>query len=133
MAFVKTTDKNLIIRNFINLWLKDNTFYCNNCGEVFNPAIHIDESCCEDPQIARNIDHIKGLTKQNKEIRDSLKNDYASNESKTMRLGISLTPKLLRDLEQYFRKEYNEKLFNNTKELHSFMRAFPEFTIAKKI
>jgi len=44
MAFIKTYDKWLAAKAFINFWLKDKTLYCNNCGSDYL-------ICCRHPQI----------------------------------------------------------------------------------
>lgn len=131
MAFQKTTNKMKAIRAFINTWLKDSTLYCNNCGARFRD--NVIDSCCLDPQIGRNKDHLMGVIKQNKMIQETRKNKFAAMEDNTMRWGISIAPKLMTDLENYFAVNFQEKLFNNNKELRQFMKAFPEFRIAKEI
>jgi hypothetical protein len=127
---VKTNNKWDAVRAFINTWLKDQTFYCNNCGENWNPLTF---PCCENPQIGRNIDHTKGVIKQNKMWRQTRKNKHASTDDKSIRWGISMPPRLLYDLERYFKTQYNEKLFNNNKELYKFMKEFPEFCVCVEV
>ena len=116
------------IRAFINLWIKDPTWYCNSCGKKYGaeqprpPFV-----CCDEPQVGRNIDHTRGVIKQNETLRKTRKNVYGSNDKKDLRFGVSMPPALLSDLEKYFRKNYDEKLFNNKEEFHKFMREFPVF------
>lgn len=126
---IQSRNKNEAIRAFISYWLKDPRWYCNYCGKNYGyketpkpPFI-----CCDTPQVGRNVDHVRGVIKQNAEIRKTRKNAYGSNDSKDMRMGVSLPPTLLRDLEKYFATHYQEKLFENQAELHSFMREFPAF------
>lgn len=127
-----TQSKIQAIRAFINLWLSDNTIYCNSCGDIFNAEMWQHGPCCENPQIGRNLDHAMYVMKIVKEKkRDSL-NRYGSNKNMTMRSCVSLPARLLRDLETYFRG-YGEKLFNNDKEMQDFMRAFPQFTNCEEI
>lgn len=125
------------IRAFINTWLKDKSVYCNYCGLPFNPKDQNEHGqwnpCCENPQIGRNVDHTMGIIKQNRAIRETRKNDFAQTDSKAMRMGISLPPMLLKDLENYFKKNYDQKLFVDNKELHKFMREFPDFTTCRRI
>jgi len=133
MAFAKTSNKMKAIRAFINTWLKDVTWYCNHCGQNFDAKLFEHESCCDNPQIGRNRDHTMGLVNQNKRLQEDRLNDFASNETKTMRWGISIPPRLMSDLERYFKVNYEEKLFNNIGELRQFMQEFPQFRVAKKI
>jgi len=117
-------------KSVINLWLEDPTIYCNNCGQDFNKEFP--EACCENVQLGRNFDHAYGLFQQNKVRREMQKNRYAATEDMTMRACVSLPPKLLQTLEAFFKK-YDEKLFNNDKELKQFMRKFPQFTVPESI
>ena len=55
-------------------------------------------------------------------------NDFGSNDNMSFRYGASLPPKLLQDLELYF-KGYGEKLFNNNKEFRAFLKEFPAFKV----
>jgi len=132
---VITTNKWDAVHAFINTWLKDPRWYCNNCGknygygEIPKPPY----TCCDEPQVGRNIDHTKAVIKQNKEIQESRKNDFASDEKKTLRWGISLPPALLRELEKYFREQYQIKLFENKEELYQFMRKFPQFRVCRRV
>ncbi len=138
MAIIQSTNKIEATRAFINTWLKDNTMYCNHCGENFNPVIGKNETgsyiytCCENPQIGRNYDHTKGLVEQNKEQTKNLNKNTAATESNSMRLGVSMPPRLYNDLKRYF-KSFDEKFLDTPKELHAFMKAFPEFTIPRII
>ena len=131
MTFIKLTKKEDAIRAVINTWLKDQTLYCNNCNTDSRYFL-ADESCCENPQIGRNIDHMMGGIKQNKIIKETALNEYGSTDDKTMRYAVSMPPRLLMTLEQYF-ETHNDKLFNNQKELHNFMKAFPALSTAKVI
>lgn len=132
---IRSTSKMDAIRAFINLWLKDPTWYCNSCGKKFGiggvPKPPFD--CCEEPQVGRNMDHTRGVMKQNAEIRKSRSNDFASTPGKDMRWGISLPPVLMNDLERYFRNTYDEKLFENREELHKFMKEFPQFRTCTRV
>lgn len=116
------------IRAFINEWLKVPTLYCNNCGMNYFDGM----KCCDDPQIGNNRQVVEALILQNKDIRNSTLKDTAASLGNNMRFGISMPPKLLNDLERYF-KQYNEKLFNNKKEMRLFMKHFPMFCIPEKI
>ncbi len=125
-----TTDKWDSAKSIINIWLDDPTIYCNNCGENFNAEFP--EKCCDNVQLGRNFDHAYGLFQQNIERRKMQINIYGSTKDKTMRACVSLPPKLMQILEGFFKK-YDEKLFNNDKELKQFMRRFPQFTVPESI
>ena len=128
-----TTNKSEATKGFINLWLHDQTIYCNQCGMPYHPEmVRKNEPCCDNPQMGRNFDHMYGLIQQNRRLRDLQKNEYGSNKEMTMRACVSLPPKLLKDLEEFY-KGYGEKLFNDDKELQTFMKDFPEFRIPAKI
>lgn len=126
----KTNDKTLAIKSFIVNWLKDPTEYCNNCGQNYHPNLY---PCCDNPQRGNNKIYLQALVMQNAEKKKHLANQYAANKTMTMRHGVSILPRLLEDLETYFRINYNEKLWNDDKELKSFMRSFPMFCIPDKI
>jgi len=136
MAFVNTYNKWEAARAFINTWLKDKSIYCNYCGLPYNPKDVTEEGhwikCCEDPQIGRNIDHTIGVIKQNKELRKIQNNSTASTKSKAMRYALSMPPSLYRALNDYFLKMYKQKIFDNTKELRTFMKEFPAFCIPER-
>lgn len=125
MATIQTT-KMKAIRGLINTWLKDQTVYCNNCDLVAMPELLAYESCCENPQLGRNVEHYLGCVKQNKATRETNLKLTGATESNHMRQAVSLPPRLLMLLESYFDK-YEESLFNNSGELHDFMRTFPQF------
>jgi len=76
---------------------------------------------------------MKGMIKENKMLRDTRKNVFASTDKKDLRLGVSLPPRLYHALTKYFSSLKEEKLFKDNKELHEFMREFPMFTIPEKI
>jgi len=118
-----------VARDFVNLWLKDGTVYCNTCGSNYIKGV----PCCDDPCVGRNIDITKAVIEQNKDLRATRKNDFASDKKKTIRFGVSLPPKLYSDLERFFQREWHEKLFNNPKEMRDFAREMPMFSIPKKI
>ncbi len=117
------------IRKFINSWLMDSAVYCNNCGMPYFSS----EICCDNPQIGKNLDHCWAVIINNKARRTIRENEFASNPQKTMRLGLSMPEKLIRDLEAFCQKTMGEKLFVDNKDLHRFMRAFPQFVICGKI
>lgn len=132
MTFIKTTDKTTAIQGIINEWLKDPTFYCGNCGERFNPNFHIYESCCENPMFGRNIDHTRLLVKVNKQVTDKALKKTGAGKNNSFRYAINMPAGLFNMLEGYFKK-HGEKLFNDNKELHTFMRKFKAFTIPEEV
>ena len=75
---------------------------------------------------------MRGGIKQNEMIREMAKNDYGASEDKTMRFAVSMPPRLLMTLEDYFDK-HGDKLFNDKHELHAFMKAFPALCTAKVV
>ena len=131
MGIIYTT-KFKAIRALINTWLKDQRVYCNNCGMVAIPELLARESCCEDPQLGRNIEHYVGCTKQNKIRKESQLKATGATENNQFRYAVSMPPQLVTFLEDHFAK-YNEKLFNNPKELHGFMKEFPMFAVCEKV
>lgn len=131
MAFIKLTDKIDATRAAVNLWLQDQSLYCNNCN-LDAKYMLATESCCENPQIGRNIDHMMGAIRQNRMIREMAQNEFNASEGKTLRHAVSMPPRLLLFLEKYF-DDHDEKLFNDNKELHKFMKAFPALCSCKVV
>lgn len=137
MAFVRTTNKMDAIKAFVNTWLKDQTFYCNNCGiDYFPDVVDTGEGvyqnlCCDDPNIGRNIDHTKAIIDQNSNIRSDLDKSTAATKDGSIRFAVSLPPRLYNDLKRYF-EGYGEKFLDTPSELKSFMRNFPQFCIPEK-
>ena len=129
---ITTTSKTEAIKSFIGMWLKDSRVYCNNCGEQWNDDLHKYESCCENPQFGKNIDHCYGAFKENKATRETRLKDTGATESNNMRFAISLPPRLYADLSTFF-EQYGEKLFNNKAELRRFMKDFPQFCSCHKV
>jgi hypothetical protein len=135
MSFKLTNSKETAIRAFIYEWLRDDTQYCNYCGSVFVKAPEgcVQDLCCDKPHIGTNVTFIYMLIQENKTIRESRANKFASNEDKTMRWGISITPRLLHDLEDYSINTLKEPLLKDKKEMDEFMRSFPEFCICEVV
>ena len=133
MAFINVSDKMTAAKALMNDWLKDQTFYCANCGDRWFPEVHIHESCCQEPLFGRNIDHTMMLVKLNKEVTKDLKKSTGATENDSMRLGVNMPPQLYSILNNYFKKHGEKGLFNDQKDLRKFMRAFPQFTIPERI
>jgi len=92
-----------------------------------------DFPCCENPQVGRHIDHLRGVIKENRMIRETRKNKFASTEDKSIRWGISLPPKFFKDLCDAFEKTYGEKLLRDNNDLHEFMKEFPPFCVCEEV
>lgn len=127
---IKTNNKEEAFRAVINTWLKDQTLYCNGCGEFYKPEKF---PCCEAPQVGRNMDHCKGVVDQNKMVRETRKNDFASTEDKSIRWGISMPPDLLRTLDRYKKSLKQPGLFKEPGEIVWFAKKFKEFAVCKTV
>ena len=130
-----TNCKETAIRAFIAEWIKDPTEYCNVCGNIYTPPPEgvVPDICCPNRHIGTNLIFLWMLIHENKKIRDSRNNIFASNEDKTMRWGISITPRLMHDLEEYSINTLKEPLFKDSKEMNDFMNSFPEFRVCEKV
>lgn len=136
MGFSLTNCKELALKAFIVEWAKEKTVYCNRCGEVpnRNPDTNIYEQCCELPQLGTNAELLLGLIAQNELIKNEVMDKpTAANKDNTFRWGISITPRLLHDLEEYSMNTLGEPLFKDPKEMNDFMGSFPEFRVCKTI
>ena len=96
------------------------------------PQFHVHESCCQEPNFGRNIDHCLGVIKQNKEVQETRAKETGASKDNSWRSAVSLPPRLYWSLEGFF-KSYGEKLFNNDEEMYAFMKEFPQFRICKRI
>lgn len=127
---IKVNNKEEAFRSVINMWLSDKRSYCNVCGKSNDsekPSI-----CCENPQVGTNRDHCYALIKQNKEIIKSRLNDFSSNQSNTMRWGLSLPPTLYQFLKKYC-DMHNHNFLKSSEELNWFMKKFPMFKTCNRI
>lgn len=125
-----TNCKEVALRDFMNKWLEEPTQYCNYCGCIFSDD---GVQCCDTPQIGTNLTLITALIQENVRIRNTRLNDFASNADKTFRIGISMTPRLMHDLEEYSINSLKEPLWKDQAEMNDFMRSFPQFTIPRKV
>lgn len=131
-----TTNKETAIRNFINdIWLKDNDYYCNGCGDkaLLNPETLQYEQCCPTPQLATPKQLLIAFAQDNKRIRESRLNEFGSNKTKDFRIGISMPPVLYHAISDYCVSELNEPFLKDKNEMDDFMRAFPEFRSCKTV
>jgi len=129
IMLIRTNDKFLAARAILNTILKDKRLYCNWCGAAYDPN---DFPCCDNPQVGSHIDHLKGVIKQNKEIRKTRKNDFASLKNKSFRWAVSFPAGLWHEWERCFKNSQKEKLLKPG-ELTKFMKEFPQFCIPKRI
>jgi len=116
------------IHALINFWLKDPTLRCGWCGRTYNPD---NFPCCEKPYVGNNAAIMRRFYKENKEIRESRKNEFASvkvrGSKNSMRWVLSFPPSLLVFLEAAFKKLYNEKLFDKKYNLSWFAKKFGKY------
>lgn len=130
---IKTPDKAKAFTAVINIWLKDKTIYCNECGKTYTSYVNE----CVDPmcggfQIGTNFDHCRGVIKQNKELAKTRLNDFGSNHDKNIRWGLSLPPSLFNVLDN-FKKVHNQPgLFKEDGEIVWFMKKFPQFRVCTR-
>lgn len=128
---IKINNKWEAVHAVINKWLKDPRVYCNNCANDYVPSLGV---CCNDPHIGTNWDFCKQLLDQIKGIKQTRSNDFATNDTKTMRWGVSLPPDLMHTLDQYMKDHGHKKgLFEEVGDLNKFMRKFPQFAVPKKV
>jgi len=133
---IKTNDRWKPVEAFINMWLKDDTLYCNNCGLPFHDIKDKSgkwEPCCENPELGTNWSITKRIIEENKELRKTRKNQYASTDKKDFRFKTRIPPKLYHDLTRYFEKEFKQKLFRDKKDATVFARKFPVFRVPDRL
>jgi transposase len=119
-----------VVRDFVNMWLKEKTIYCNHCDADYVKGM---PPCCDKPQYGDNLKFTMELVQALKDIRKSRDNEFGSNKTNTMRWGVSLPPRLYHDLDRLFKVQYGEKLFDNQKQMREFARKFPEFRVPERI
>jgi hypothetical protein len=129
---IKTKNREDAYRAIINVWLKDKTLYCNNCGKPFDP-LKDNPMCCEEPHIGKNIDHCMGIIKQNKELMKVRKNEFASNDDKNIRWGLSLPISLFYTIDNWKKGQGMKGLFREDGEITWFMKKFKQFNIASRV
>ena len=143
---MQTTDRELAIRSFINVWLKDPQPYCHGCGQRF---LTPNRQCCEFPRIATNAQIVSETIQDVRALKQSRANEFASTKKKTLRWVLRLPHALIRDIEMYFdecgKKQLSEqeylqaankdefRLFNKHYTAQWFAKKFPQFAVAEKI
>lgn len=127
---IKTPDKEAAFRAVINTWLKDPRVYCNACGMTFMEGM---PPCCDAPQLGNNWDICAALIEQNKGIRESRMNKFASTEDKSMRWGVSMPVDLYRTLNKFCKENGDAGLFEEKSDLHWFAKKFKVFAIPQEV
>lgn len=129
MGFTKTTDRLEAMEQMINLWLQDGSVYCNNCDLPYCREMM---PCCEDPQIGTNKQHMMAVLMENEMRKELLNKDSGANQSNTMRISLSIPPRLYQFLKTYFER-YGEKFPKDNAEIHRMMRRFKRLCIARTV
>lgn len=111
---IRTPNKFLAARAILNTILKDTRKYCNYCGNTYDPK---DYPCCDNAQVGSHIDHLRGVIKQNVELREMQANDFASTKDKSFRLAVSLPVGLYREWERCFKNNQGRKLLETGDDL----------------
>lgn len=136
MATIKLTNcKELALKNFINKWIEDPELYCSGCGWKYIPTPEGCEPivCCDRMQICTNLISLWGVIQENKILKETRENQFASIKDKSIRWGMSLPAKLVFDLEGFCATELKEPLWNTYEEMNDFMRTFPQFCIPERV
>lgn len=127
---IKTKNREDAYKAVINTWLKDKTYYCNNCGELYYEGM---AQCCDYPQIGTNFDICTALVRQNRELTKSRRNEYASAKGNNLRFGVSIPISLYYTLDNWKKQQGFKGLFSEKGELTWFMKKFKQFTVPEKI
>lgn len=132
------------IHALINTWLSFPIQSCGVCGETDNEKIvdcmakkmmdvnldnPVDKACF----VGSNQDIFKQFIKDQRFIRESRINKWASNKDKTLRNTLSFPPGLLEFLQRAMQKHYQEELFTDQHDMNWFARKFPVFRIPEEI
>jgi len=116
------------IHALINFWLKDPVLRCGWCGARYFPN---KPPCCEKPFIGNNALVMRQFYEDQKMIRETRKNVYASMKGRgtknIMRWTLSFPPSLLRFLEGAFYRLYDEKLFHDKYNQVWFAKRFGKY------
>lgn len=132
---LRTVDKFEAAEAWIKMWLKDNTKKCFNCNRPYSIEEFVaNQGCCDMPLIGTNAQMLAQHKKEVEHMKSTRKNEYASTDSKSMRVQLSIPTDLYIFLDTMFKKNYDEKLFNNESEKIAFMKRFKKiFTIPEVI
>lgn len=126
-----TSDKEIAFRAIINVWLKDKTRYCAQCGKLETEMV--DGVCCEDQRVGTNWEVCQAIIRQNKDIRDTRSNDYASTKDKSLRFGVSIPPSLYYTLNSWKKGNNHKGLFDEKGEMEWFAKTFKQFAVCKRV
>lgn len=126
-----TNDKELAFRAIINVWLKDKTRYCAQCG--LEETQMVDGKCCDDQMVGTNWDVCAAIIRQNERIRETRANDYGSTKDKTIRFGVSLPPSLFYTLNSWKKGNNMPALFEEDGEMTWFAKKFKQFAVCKRV
>lgn len=138
MLIKKDGNRKAAYDSVIDLLLRDKTPYCNNCGFKHPDRLKITFICCDDPQIGDNMDHVRAVIAQNKEMRKSRLNAHASNKSQDLRWGVSIPPCIYKALDDYEKSlstpdEPGRRLFKSIADVRWFAKNYPQFSIPERI
>ena len=130
-----TNIKETQLRQFIEKWIKDPHLYCSNCGEPWRECPEGCEPfiCCDRMQICTNLVSLYAVIQENKILRETRGNAFASTKDKSIRMGLSLPPKLLFDLEGFCANTLKEPLWRDYNEMNDFMKEFPQLCIPERV
>ena len=101
----QTDDKWLALKAWLNTWIKAHPDYITSCIET---------------------------AQTNKELQKIAYNEFAATKSKTMRWALSIPPIVYRAI-QLFEQTYSVSIFGSKKDLHRFMKEYPQFTVPKRV
>ena len=130
-----TNIKETQLRQFIEKWIQDDKLYCSNCGDHWRKPPEGCEPiiCCDRMQICTNLVGLYAVVKENKILRETRANPFASTKDKSIRMGLSFPPKLLFDLELFCENELKEPFLRDVNEMNDFMREFPQLCIPERV
>lgn len=132
---LRTVDKFEAAEAWVKMWLKDNRKKCFNCNLPYDYESFMSVGgCCDMPLIGTNAQMLTMHKKEVEKMKFTRMNEYGSNSDKSMRMQLSIPTDLYMFLDTMFKKNYEEKLFNNESEKISFMKRFNKiFTIPEVI
>lgn len=79
------------------------------------------------------MDFCKAIIEENKEIRKTRANDFASNKDKTFRWGVRLPPDLYHTLNNYFKQHGEQGLLTDRYPVMKFAKNFKAFSIPERV
>jgi hypothetical protein len=135
MASKLSNNKEELIRGFINLWLRDAQRYCANCGDQYVEPPEGCEAirCCEKPCIGTNYQILGTFFQENKIIRETRANRFASDKAKNFRWKLSFPPRLMEAINDYCVNQLKEPFLRDDGEANDFANKFPQFKTCEVI